>query len=190
MGWRFDPERTAQAAGVLIGLSGGDRMPYLKLLKLLYLADRESLAEKHYPLTGDTAFAMDYGPVLTHVYDYIKCKPRTGVHIWARCFKTDGFDVVQTADPGQGELSRYDTGVLRRVYGRYKDHDAFDLSTLTHDFPEWQESYRGDRTATEIKVETILRDIGVQPSDVAGILAESEAEREYFAFAEEVESEA
>jgi uncharacterized phage-associated protein len=68
---RFHFEKSLQAAGVLLHLEGG-RMPYMRLLKLLYIADREMLAETAKPVTGDRAYAMKNGPVLSHVYALIK----------------------------------------------------------------------------------------------------------------------
>ncbi|MGE0134681.1 MAG: hypothetical protein AB7L91_10365 [Dehalococcoidia bacterium] len=44
----FDERRAAQAAAQLLELRGG-RMPYMKLIKLLYWADRESLIETGTP---------------------------------------------------------------------------------------------------------------------------------------------
>lgn len=39
-------------------------MSYLRMLKLLYLADRESLKETGHTITGDRVVAMEHGPVL------------------------------------------------------------------------------------------------------------------------------
>ena len=63
MNFRFDFEKSLQAAGCLLELHG-DRMEYVRLLKLLYIADREMMAEAGAPITGDRAVAMDHGPVL------------------------------------------------------------------------------------------------------------------------------
>ena len=48
------------------------KMSYLRLLKLLHIADREWLAETSELITGDRACAMKNGPVLPTVYDLIK----------------------------------------------------------------------------------------------------------------------
>ena len=71
MTFRFHFEKTLQASAVLLGLDGG-RMDRIRLLKLLYIVDRELLAEIGRPLTGDMAIAMKHGPVLSQVYDLIK----------------------------------------------------------------------------------------------------------------------
>ena len=70
----YDPrfeQKTTEAAALLIQLSGG-RIRYIKLLKLLYYADREAFAQWERPITYDNYAAMTYGPVLSSTYDLIK----------------------------------------------------------------------------------------------------------------------
>ena len=67
----FDERKAAQAASVLLDRHEG-RMPYIKLLKLLYLADREALIETGLPITGDRFVSLKFGPVLSRVLDLIK----------------------------------------------------------------------------------------------------------------------
>ena len=54
---RFNFKRTLQAVRYLLRLDG-KRMPYLRLLKLLHIADRQWLAETCESITGDRACAM------------------------------------------------------------------------------------------------------------------------------------
>lgn len=177
MGWYFDPKRVTQAAAFLVNRSGSNRMQYLKLLKLLYFADRESLREKGYPITGDQAYAMDYGPVLTRVFDYIKCQIRAGADVWSTYFRTFGYEIELVEDPGTGDLSKYDRRILTDIYDRYKDRDGFDLSHLSHDFPEWKEVYQEGRTSTLIPIEKTLDALGIQ---IENLQEQIEEERSYF----------
>ena len=50
----------------------GKRDDYTRILKLLYLAEKECLAQRGRPLLGDEIFAMQHGPVLSAVYDLIQ----------------------------------------------------------------------------------------------------------------------
>ncbi|HSZ59207.1 MAG TPA: Panacea domain-containing protein [Tepidisphaeraceae bacterium] len=68
----FDPFKVTQAAAVLLKTEANRSMSRLRLLKLLYIADREALKERARPITGDRPVAMDHGPVLSHTYDLIK----------------------------------------------------------------------------------------------------------------------
>lgn len=101
---RFNFEKSLQAAGVLLRLEEG-RMPYLRLLELLYIADREMLAESASPITGDRVYAMKFGPVPSHIYALIEGGgSRLGE--WERCIQTQGYAVKLAGDPGRGKLSR------------------------------------------------------------------------------------
>jgi len=46
-------------------------MNYLKLMKLLYLADRESMRRNGRPISGDRYVSMDHGPVLSQTLNLI-----------------------------------------------------------------------------------------------------------------------
>ena len=72
--FRFHPEKAVEAAAMLLKLHGKP-MKYLGLLKMLYIADRLALKLMEQPITGDRYVSMDYGPVLSGVYDLIKGKP-------------------------------------------------------------------------------------------------------------------
>src|SRR3990172_8253669 len=45
----------------------------LKLVKLLYLADRDCFLKHGHPITGDTPVAMDHGPVPSACLDVLNC---------------------------------------------------------------------------------------------------------------------
>jgi len=145
MTFRFNFGKTLQAAGVLLSLDG-DRMERIRLLKLLYIADRELLAETGRTITGDRAVAMEHGPVLSHVYDLIKGEAsRAGE--WDRHIHTVNREVVLRQDPGRGELSRREVEKLVEVTDRYRDADDWSLSEVTHEFPEWSRNYSEGTTS-------------------------------------------
>src|SRR5947208_1621904 len=98
--FHFHFDKALQAAGVLLDADGG-RMEYIRLLKLLYIADRELLGATGRTLTGDRAYALDHGPVLSRVYDTIKGQTADAGR-WSQFVHKDGYKVVLTADPGRG----------------------------------------------------------------------------------------
>src|SRR5688500_4690350 len=69
----FNVMKVVQASAVLLKKHGG-RMSRLRLVKLLYIADRESLSQTLRPITGDHPAAMEHGPVPSQTYDLIKRK--------------------------------------------------------------------------------------------------------------------
>ena len=171
---RFQFERTLQAAAYLLRLDG-KRMAYLRLLKLLYIADRERLAEAGESITGDRAFARKHGPVLANVYDLIKgVGSRAGV--WDDAIHTDGYAVELVADPGRGELSQAVVAKLAEVAERYRNVGDFELAELTHDFPEWARHFDGG--STPIPWEDILLSQG--KPEMVPLVSRDEAARQVF----------
>jgi uncharacterized phage-associated protein len=57
---------------VLLRQDGVRCMNYMRLLKLLYIADRESLPRTGRPIVGGPVIAMERGPVLEEVFDLIR----------------------------------------------------------------------------------------------------------------------
>ena len=135
----FGFAKTVQAAGVVLREHHG-RMEYLRLLKILYIADRELLAETGRTLTGDRAVAMKNGPVLSEVYDLIKGQTaRAGE--WDASVRTEKYEVVLREPVSLGKLTKAEVNKLRELCDRYRDTNSYDLSELTHDFTEWSEVF-------------------------------------------------
>ncbi len=139
MNFRFDFKKTLQASGVLLGLDGR-RMGRVRLLKLLYIADRELLAETGRTITGDHAVAMKLGPVLSRTYDLIKGE-EVRAKEWDRFVHSEGHAVVLGDDPGLSELSKREIEKLTEVSHRYREVDDWTLSEATHTFSEWAENF-------------------------------------------------
>jgi hypothetical protein len=76
---RFDAEKVTEAAAFLLQLRGG-RMHYIKLLKLLYIADRQAFSEWGIPISNDNYVSMDNGRV-PQVSILRPGKARTSTHI-------------------------------------------------------------------------------------------------------------
>ncbi|MCG8584489.1 MAG: SocA family protein, partial [Pirellulales bacterium] len=135
MNLRFDATKAVQAAAVIARLEG-KRISRLRLLKLLYIADRESLKTRGSPMLGSKSVAMDNGPLHSDVYDMIK-----GTHAaaprWSRYFTNTGRDVRITREPDNSALSRFEVELITEVVERHRDIDDFQLSVLTHQFEEW-----------------------------------------------------
>ena len=151
--FRFDFEKTLQAAGVLLHRDG-KKMSRLRLVKLLYIADREMLAAKGRTITGDQALAMKFGPVLSRTYELIKGVEARASE-WDEFIHSDGYAVELRKDPGLDDLSGAEIVKLQEVSDRYRDVDDEDLSTLSHEFPEWK-AHSVNRGALEIPWREIL----------------------------------
>jgi uncharacterized phage-associated protein len=171
---RFDPTRTIQAAAVLLKTSPSHRMSRLRLLKLLYIADRETLQEAGRPITGDRAVAMKNGPVLSRTYDLIKGADLAAPE-WERFFRNaDRWEVELIDEPGVGELSKYEIEKLQDVACRFEACDDWEVAEHTHGFPEWQKNRPDGNTQRPIPLEDLLEAVGLAEHQ-SDLLAEAQA---------------
>jgi len=60
---KFDERKATQVAARFLAAAGGT-LPYMSLIKLMYFMDREALFQWGAPVTNDTYFSLDHGPIL------------------------------------------------------------------------------------------------------------------------------
>lgn len=172
----FDTRKAVQAAAVLLKHVPGQQMPYLQLLKLLYIADRESFRETKRPVLGGRRVAMKKGPLHSEVYDLIKGQGENPA-LWFQYLRLDEYDIELAHDPGDSELSDYEVDLLSRTAKGYGALTNWQLVELTHAFPEWEKNYRDHEanTSRTIHISDILDAVGLQDEKIA-ILAEIHSE--------------
>ena len=115
-------------------------MSHLKLIKLLYLADREALLRWSYPITTDQYFSMRRGPVLSNILDLINEGSASGEErIWETYISPRAnHEVSLIADPPDAELSKAERALLREIFDQYAQLDRWALVDIVHEFGEWQ----------------------------------------------------
>ncbi len=153
--FRFDFEKSMQALGVLLRQPGKHHNAYLKLIKLMYIAEKESLQETGRPITGDKMVAMPHGPVLSHVCDLIRGEDYRPT--WSEYFETTpSYELEAKADIGEGRLCPYEIKKLQEVAERYKEYDRWEMARITHKFPEYKKNKPG-KSSKEIPLSDILK---------------------------------
>src|SRR5437867_894691 len=130
-------QKTIEAIGVLFRTEGVRQMSALRLLKLLYMADRESLKETGRVITGDRVVAMEHGPVLSNVYDLIQGQ-HADLPRWSEFFTSTGYRINEVKEPGVARLSRQELNRLQEVAQRNMDKSDWEVAELTHEFEEWK----------------------------------------------------
>jgi uncharacterized phage-associated protein len=158
MVFRFNIEKAIQAVAALLHFHRSNEMSYLRMLKLLCIADRESLKETGRPITGDRVVAMEHGPVLSSVYDLIKGE-HTGWPVWSEFLGKKGYRIELLRDPGNGALSKYEVGKLRELAERYAEKNEWDMVEIVHALDEWKKNDPG-KSSKAIPFEDILEAIG------------------------------
>lgn len=149
--------RLVEAATRLIAFEGGT-INYTKLLKLLYIADRESLRRNHAAITGDHYVSMNAGPVLSHAYDLIKGDAKS--EIWSQhVSQKQAYNVELLALPAHRTISEEDKAILDEVYSTYGHMTYGQLIDLVHTYPEWKDP--GGSSIT-IPIRSVLRGCGYE----------------------------
>lgn len=164
----FDVMKAIQACAVLLKAEPGHCMGRLRLLKLLYIAERESLAKTRRFITNDTVVAMDHGPVLSHTYNLIKGEVIASP-TWDEFFESQAYKVKLRQDPGLGELSRREIAKLHEVSEHYANVEDWTVRDLTHLFPEWDKNQPPKGSSKRIPLDDILEATGTT-ADKAAIL--------------------
>ncbi len=166
--YKFQEQKTTEASGVLLHLAGG-KMPYLKLLKLLYISDRIALQEWERPITYDTYVCMNYGPVLSTTFDLIKGNIPQSQFWNAAIIRHGRYDLRVKDGLPIKKLSKAEVDLLNRVYALYGKMDKFQLAEFTHAFPEYKDP---QGHSIPIMVEDILSGMGYSPSEVERVRSE------------------
>lgn len=169
----FNIEKTIEAAAYLIKQQPGCRENYMRLLKLLYLADRTSLRERSAPICGDTPYAMSRGPVMSATLDLIKGIDPLSDR-WEPFVEKVNYDVHLKSDPGNLHLSRAEIKILEKVAEQFREYDEWALVDWCHqNLPEYEKNWqaRGEKDRRRIPLEDVLAAVGRQ-ADMAKIIAE------------------
>ncbi len=159
MPFKFNYKKTIQAIATLLHQAGPSRADnYMRLIKLLYIADRESLKETGRPITGDRIVAMEQGPVLSRVLNLIKDQDVRSYE-WNKFIAKENYNIHLIDEPGNDELCPYEIQKLQDIWERYHLKDEWDMVKETHTFPEWEKNDPG-KSSKSIPLTDILEAIG------------------------------
>lgn len=137
-------------------------MNYTKLIKLLYLADRQSLTDVGAPITGAEARNMQHGPVLSEILDCVRYPELCP--IWSGFIRKSGYDVELIADPGDTELSDYDVDTLTELQRKFASYGYGQMIDYVHKLPEWIDP--GNGSSSELESTEILRAAKVEDQTI------------------------
>ena len=134
---RFNEVKTTQAAARLLFGNGG-HMEVLKLVKLLYLADRKALLRWGRPVTFDRYFSLPHGPVLGVTLDRINepVAPE-GPSYWQTIISEREGHAVRLLgpEPPRDDLSPAEEALLDELYEEFGRMDTWALHDYSHTLP-------------------------------------------------------
>jgi uncharacterized phage-associated protein len=165
--FKFDEKKAVQSAVLLLNKNGG-KMNYMKLIKLLYLAEREALDRFQRPIIGDSYCSLPKGPILSRVLDRINNEEEPGnISEWGQHIATKGYDVVVQQEAGEDELSEIEISILEEIYDKFKGFNQYQMVDFCHrTLTEWNDP---NGSSLPIPVENILAALGRTDDDIKAI---------------------
>lgn len=173
----FNERKAAQLAAFLLTRAKGE-MYVLKLMKLLYIVDREAFKELGHPVTYDCYVSMDNGPVLSRTYNLMNGMEWDCAGYWTAMISDREDNKLRVSDDcevASDALSKAELAIADRVFEEFGRIPRFDLARMTHSFPEWQDP---QGSSLPIPYESILQAVGYDNEEIADItsrLAQQEA---------------
>ncbi len=174
----FNERKVAQMAAFLLEKSGVS-MPHLKLMKLLYLSDREAMGRYGIPISGDRIVAMPHGPVLSMTLNLMDGDVESSPDGWEGLISDKEDHELSlkhsiTADD-LDELSQAEIDVLEAVWAKFGHMSKWEIRDYTHNnCPEWTDP---NGSSLPIPYENVFRALGQPPEVAMELGARIEAER-------------
>lgn len=117
----------------------GERISEMKLHKLLYFTQRESIIQFGIPMFGETFLAWKYGPVITSI-------------------RVAYANNLLIEVPSKGWREKY-AETMNFIFSQYASKDAWSLSYLTHNELSWKRARHGLSSDQNGNTELALNDI-------------------------------
>lgn len=170
----FNERKVAQMAAFLLAKEDG-HMAHLKLMKLLYLSDREAMDRYGAPLSGDHMVSMPHGPVLSmtlNLMDGDVESSKGGWESWITAKANHELSVVSDVQPGQlDELSPADIEVLEAVWAKFGYMGKYQIRDYTHDHcAEWEDPHGSSNPIAYEKVFVALGRSKDQAAELAATI--------------------
>ena len=168
----FDERKTTHLAAYLLQKSDNNTLYILKLMKLLYIVDREALKQLGHPVTYDNYVSMKHGPVLSKTYDLMGGMVQDHAGIWNAMISDQNDHKISIADACEvsyDALSEAEMEIADQVFGEYGHIPRFELVEITHSFPEWRDP---GCSSAPIFHEDILKGADFNDDQISAILDE------------------
>jgi uncharacterized phage-associated protein len=142
----YRPSKAAQMAAYFAEKEGG-KIEKLKLIKLIYLAERESMKRRARPMIYDQMYSLPHGPICSNALNGINgTADKTAWSRWVH-LQSDNKTVrsLKAAErKSLKELSESDIEILQSIWARFGHMTSGQIRKWTHDnCPEYIELESG-----------------------------------------------
>ena len=153
--FNFDYKKATQGLNHF-ALKEGGLINKLKVLKLIYFADRFHLRKYGRLITNDIYFAMDYGPVPSNVKDIAEATSFLGDserdYSSQYIIPIDNATLQSVKQVDNSLFSDSDIEALDYIWERFGHLDQFKLAEITHEYPEWKRHKKALELDTRIQM--------------------------------------
>jgi hypothetical protein len=158
--FRFDVTKATEVAGQFLQREGG-AINIMKLVKLVYLLDRDSVAKRGVPVVGGAYFSLPNGPITSEFLDLVNSGNLWGLQNcrWEE-FVGDrqNHEIGLLQDPGRDHLSDSEIELIEAIYQQHGAKDQWELRDWCHErCEEWTPLEEGRE---RIPLERIARAVG------------------------------
>ncbi len=171
----FNEKKAAQVAAFFLFKASQREanITILKLMKLMYLAERRSYQQYGEPIIGDALVSMPNGPVLSNTLDLINFGSQNNFDGgWDTLIaERSGRDMalkspdLMSSEEDLRELSESDVEILQSIWSEFGNKSAHWLREYTHrheNCPEWEDP---DGSSVPIKLETLFEALGFSEAE-------------------------
>ena len=174
MTFRFNTRKATEAASLFIKREGG-RLNVMKLVKLIYLLDRLSIAKRGIPVVGGVYYSMRNGPVTGELLDIVNAGKlaNDADSSWEEFISDrDRHDVALLGDvPPIKSISESEIQLIDEIYAAHGEKDQWAIRDWCHkNCGEWTPLQNGREN---IQVEEIASNVGKTDSEVQRISDEA-----------------
>ncbi len=173
----YDAERAAQMAARFIRLEG-DKISRLKLMKLMYLAEKEHLRQCGTPICGGRLASREHGPVIEEPFFSSYPNNKKERDPWHTYIQADEQHHLKLTDKAKndrfGRLSRRIENIIQKLYEQHKGKDQFQVRDYTHTLPEWKTPPEG-MNRTPILYRELFTQWGYDADDLCQRIEERKA---------------
>jgi len=173
--FKFNSEKATEAAYQFIQREGG-QLNLMKLVKLVYLLDRLSLARRGIPVVGGAYLSMKNGPVISEVLDLLNSGKLADEESssWEKMISGRRDDYTVTSKVEEAPVFHLSESELMLIDDIYKQHGAKDqwqLRDWCHEnCGEWTPLTGGRATIT---LSDIGKNVGKSDSEIEQICEEA-----------------
>lgn len=140
----YNHEKTVQLIAYFLQALEG-REYYIKLIKLAYLADRESFKRRGVSITGDRYLSMKLGLLGDNLYSCFRSNFLNDEDLWNEYIRNSTrYEVELVKDPDLDYLTSEEIAMADKVLAEFSSMDRFELAEYTHRFREYREVEEGE----------------------------------------------